>query len=156
MKLVVSIRDKSKVEAFAREVAGMIGVDIDDVRAEVRRARGRPRSDAGSPGPVRRGPAVEAPPPPRRDVPDPAERRYSIERDVLKIVLQAPAAIAATWDQLDESDFTHPYYRELFDVVNKLGGPTAVSVDGLRETVTDDRPPDAAVGAVGRAAARHR
>src|SRR4051794_35054559 len=84
VKLVVSIRDKSKVEAFAREVAGMIGVDIDDVRAEVRLARGRPRSTAGSPGAAGRGSAVETPPPPRRDVPDPAERRYSIERDVLK------------------------------------------------------------------------
>ena len=33
-----AIRDRSKVEAFARELAGMVGVDVDDVRAEVRRA----------------------------------------------------------------------------------------------------------------------
>ena len=37
-KLVASVRDRSKVEAFARELAGMVGVDVDDVRAEVRRA----------------------------------------------------------------------------------------------------------------------
>ncbi len=137
VKLVVSIRDKSKVEAFAREVAGMIGVDIDEVRAEVRAARGRPRSEGGHPGPHGRVGAPEASALPHRDVPDPQERRYSIERDVLKIVLQAPAAIAPTWDQLDESHFTHPYYRDLFGVVSKLGGPLDVSVDGLRETVSE-------------------
>ena len=41
-RLVSSIRDRSKVDAFARELAGMVGADPDDVRAEVRRAAGRP------------------------------------------------------------------------------------------------------------------
>ena len=45
--LVSSIRDKSKVDAFAREIAGMIGVDVDDARAEVRRAANRPAPAAG-------------------------------------------------------------------------------------------------------------
>ncbi|MFC6341364.1 DNA primase, partial [Nocardioides hankookensis] len=40
-RLVSSIRDKSKVDAFAREIAGMIGIDIDEARAEVRRAANR-------------------------------------------------------------------------------------------------------------------
>ena len=44
-RLVSSIRDKSKVDAFSRELAGMVGVDIEQARAEVRRAPtpGRPR-----------------------------------------------------------------------------------------------------------------
>ena len=37
-RLVSSIRDRSKVEAFSRELAGMIGVDIEQAREEVRRA----------------------------------------------------------------------------------------------------------------------
>ena len=37
-RLVSSIRDRSKVDAFSREVAGMIGVDMEEARAEVRRA----------------------------------------------------------------------------------------------------------------------
>ncbi len=41
-RLVSSIRDKSKVDAFAREIAGMIGVDVDEARAEVRKAARRP------------------------------------------------------------------------------------------------------------------
>src|SRR5215207_7069200 len=40
-RLVSSIRDKSKVDAFARELAGMVGVDIEQARDEVRRAANR-------------------------------------------------------------------------------------------------------------------
>ena len=49
-RLVSSIRDKSKVDAFAREIAGMVGIDVDEARSEVRRAAnrrpapGRPRA----------------------------------------------------------------------------------------------------------------
>ena len=49
-KLVSSVRDKSKVDAFARELAGMVGVDVEEARAEVRRA-------------ARRGPAPDPPSP---------------------------------------------------------------------------------------------
>ena len=38
-RLVCSVRDRSKVDAFARELAGMIGVEVEEARAEVRRAR---------------------------------------------------------------------------------------------------------------------
>ena len=37
-QLVSEIRDRSKVDAFARELAGMLGIDIEEARAEVRRA----------------------------------------------------------------------------------------------------------------------
>ena len=40
--LVASIRDKTKVESFSRELAHMVGVDLDEVRNEVRRAASRP------------------------------------------------------------------------------------------------------------------
>ncbi len=46
-RLVTAIRDRSKVDAFARELAGMVGIDEHDVVREVRRAAGR--------GPVRVG-----------------------------------------------------------------------------------------------------
>ncbi|MGH3316164.1 MAG: DNA primase, partial [Nocardioidaceae bacterium] len=41
--LVSSVRDRSKIDAFARELAGMVGLDVDEVRAEVRREEGRRR-----------------------------------------------------------------------------------------------------------------
>ena len=40
-KLVTSIRDRSKVDAFSRELAGMIGIEPADVQREVRRAAAR-------------------------------------------------------------------------------------------------------------------
>ena len=56
--LVAGIRDKTKVETFSRELAHMVGVDLDQVRAEVRRAANRPAAAATSAvRPRRRGPA---------------------------------------------------------------------------------------------------
>ena len=49
-RLVASIRDKSKVEAFSRELAGMVGVDIEEARTEVRRAAQRPSRQEQRPG----------------------------------------------------------------------------------------------------------
>ncbi|MFT4084702.1 MAG: DNA primase, partial [Nocardioides sp.] len=43
-QLVSSIRDSSKVDAFARELAAMVGADPDEARAEVRRAGRRTRA----------------------------------------------------------------------------------------------------------------
>ena len=61
-RLVSSIRDKSKVDAFSRELAGMIGIDIEEARAEVRRAASRRRAPAATsarraPGSSRAGPS---------------------------------------------------------------------------------------------------
>ena len=137
VRLVTSIRDKSKVEAFAREVAGMVGVDIDEVRAEVRQARGQGRGAAALSREGRGADAADAPAA-RRDVPDPGERRYSIERDVLKIAIQAPAAVTGSWGDVEEEDFTHPYYRAVFDAVQKLGGPANASTETLVEAVPEE------------------
>ena len=91
-RLVSSIRDKSKVEAFARELAGMVGVDVEQARTEVRRGRGarpaRLRSATGRPA-RRRAPARAPAPPPLPDLRDP---RFALEREALKLVVQEPEA----------------------------------------------------------------
>ena len=94
--LVSSIRDKSKVDAFAREIAGMIGVDVDDARAEVRRAANRPAPSAGRtdsrPDSRRTTPEQDAAPAPqRKQLPSLRDPRFNIERETLKIVIQHPA-----------------------------------------------------------------
>jgi DNA primase len=150
-RLVASIRDTSKVDAFSRELAGMVGVDVDTVRAEVRRAAGRRRERPSSAAPRRvpvddpraGGPSGDAE---RggdasasevtsqrvaRDVPDVLARRFSIERDVLKLALQHPDTVDDVWSDLDPGDFTHPYYRELFEHIVSLGGPRASRPDLL-------------------------
>ncbi len=125
-RLVSSVRDKSKVDAFAREIASSIGVDVDEARAEVRRAAARgPRpAQAG-----RRPQAEEVAQQPSRNqgppVPDLRDPRFALERETLKLVLHAPAAVGRFARDLDANDFTHPTYRGVWEVIEKSGGAEA-------------------------------
>jgi DNA primase len=135
-RLVSSIRDKSKVDAFAREIAGMIGVDVDEARAEVRRAaHRRPAQDS-------RTPAPEVAPPPRSAVPDLRDPRFSLERETLKLVVQHPMTIGRSTSEIGPNDFTHPTYRGVWELVAAAGGPGAGAGDSgwvtrLRDAATE-------------------
>ena len=151
-KLVSSIRDKSKVDQFARELAGMVGVEVDEARAEVRRAAGRARraderaaaQPQKSSGPAQRDQQPEQQPqqpvePPRPDLRDP---RFSLERETLKLVVQHPVAVGRTARDVDGDDFTHPTYRAIWEAVTACGGPAGapageVWVSKLRDALTD-------------------
>ncbi len=123
-RLVASVRDKSKVDAFARELAGMVGVDIEQARAEVRRAAARGNgADRNTPR-DRRAPVPEAPAP-RSNVPDLRDPRFGIERETLKLVLQHPVAIGRTSADIGANDFTHPTYRAVWELVAAAGGAVA-------------------------------
>ena len=132
--LVSSIRDKSKVDAFAREIAGMIGVDVDDARAEVRRAANRPAPAAGRSDSRqdsrRTTPEPEAAPAPQRpQLPSLRDPRFSIERETLKIVIQHPGSTGRVINGLGPDDFTHPVYRAVWEAVAAAGGPAAAAGD---------------------------
>ncbi|HYO39892.1 MAG TPA: toprim domain-containing protein, partial [Nocardioidaceae bacterium] len=142
-RLVSAIRDRSKVEAFARELAGMVGVDVEDARAEIRRAGGRRSEERGRQGSsARPGPAVEpgetsAPP-----LPDLRDPRFSLERETLKLVVQHPEAVGRMASDVDGGDFLHPTYRAVWDRVTACGGPSGapggeVWVAKLRDSVSD-------------------
>ena len=136
-RLVSSIRDKSKVDAFAREIAGMIGVDVDEARSEVRRAANR------RPAPDARGAAApEQPAPPRSAVPDLRDPRFSLERETLKLVVQHPMIIGRSTSEIGPNDFIHPTYRAVWELVAAAGGPGAGAGDDgwgnkLRDTATE-------------------
>ncbi len=151
-KLVVSIRDRSKVDAFARELSGMVGVDVEQARAEVRRASARgPKTDerrrpgpegSGAPagGPSYAGEGARQAPPPLPDLRDP---RFTLERETLKLVVQYPLAVGQTAKDVDGHDFTHPSYRAIWEAVAALGGPAAARgnegwVSTLREKISDE------------------
>jgi DNA primase len=120
-RLVSSIRDRSKVEAFARELAGMVGVDVEQARAEVRRAAGRQAGDVRGPGPRQPATDVTAAPaaPPLPDLRDP---RFALERETLKLVVQVPTAVTRTTRDVGANDFTHPTYRAVWELVEQAGG----------------------------------
>jgi DNA primase len=144
-KLVSAIRDRSKVEAFARELAGMVGVDVEEARSEVRRAGNRRPDDPK--GPTQVGRAQVAPPQPEAaptapPLPDPRDPRFSLERETLKLVVQHPQAVGRMAGDVDGNDFTHPTFRGVWDAVVACGGPAdapagEVWVSKLRDGVTD-------------------
>ncbi|RLV48997.1 DNA primase [Nocardioides mangrovicus] len=123
-KLVTSIRDRSKVDAFVRELAGMVGIDPDDARREVRRITDRrshrgPGADLPSPRPASRPDDGGLP------TPDPRDPRLAIERETLKLLLQHPHLVAPAAGDIDADDFRHPAHRALWEIVTRLGGPAA-------------------------------
>ncbi|MET3963365.1 DNA primase [Marmoricola sp. OAE513] len=120
-KLVTAIRDRSKVDAFARELAGMLGIDPNDVQREVRRAASRGNDTASG------GRAAPAPAPAESlGMPDPRDPRFLLERETLKLVVQYPQVIAAVLKEVGPEDFTHPAYRAVWAVVTLAGGPPTV------------------------------
>ena len=142
-RLVSSIRDKSKVDAFARELAGMVGVDVDEARAEVRRAASRPagRPDAapGLPAGRRASPRL-----PRRvsSCPTCATRasRSSARRSSWSSSTRPPSAGRPATSAAN--DFTHPTYRAVWELVAAAGGPAAGASDPgwgtrVRDAATD-------------------
>ncbi|HET6624867.1 MAG TPA: toprim domain-containing protein, partial [Nocardioidaceae bacterium] len=134
-KLVSSIRDRSKVDAFSRELAGMVGVEIEEARAEVRRAANR-SSRATARGPAPGAPAAR----PGQQLPELRDPRFALERETLKLVLQQPALVGRYSTDLGDNDFTHPTYRAVWEVVAALGGPATapepdVWVGKLRDSV---------------------
>jgi DNA primase len=139
-RLVASIRDKSKVEAFARELAGMVGVDIEEARTEVRKAAsGRARYVRGS---ARTTQVPQVGGAPREQLPDLRDPRFSTERETLKLMIQHPAAVGRSAVDVGSNDFTHPTYRAVWDLVAANGGPATGAADPgwpsrLRDTAAD-------------------
>ncbi|HMY09761.1 MAG TPA: DNA primase, partial [Marmoricola sp.] len=114
-KLVNSVRDRSKVDAFARELAGMVGLDPADVQREVRRSASRADQ---SPGPVR-------PVAPATGLPDPRDPRFVLERETLKLLVQRPDLLVGKVDDVADNDFTHPAYAGVWQAGLAAGGVAA-------------------------------
>jgi DNA primase len=136
-RLVSSIRDRSKVEAFAREIASMVGVDVEQARAEVRRAANRP---ATPPATAHRGATPDAPTQPAQQLPHLRDPRFALERETLKLVVPAPATVASITKDVGENDFTHPTYRAVWTLVEQAGGIVAAGSDWagrLRDLASD-------------------
>ncbi|GAB3403036.1 DNA primase [Flindersiella endophytica] len=148
--LVAAVRDRSKVGAYARELAGMLGMDIEEVRAEVGRVLQSGQRPAQQQQQGRRQqqqrpqvPGQLAALPAGIPLPPPNDPRLSVERELLKLVIQAPAMAGPAFDALEDGDFTHPAYLAIRTAATASGGVgTAPGGDGwvskLREHAADD------------------
>jgi DNA primase len=134
-RLVSSIRDRSKVDAFARELSSMVGVDVEEARAEVRRASTRRPAQQGRPHtPVAEELVAERP---RRELPHLRDPRFAMERETLKLVLQHPMVIGRTTTELGPEDFIHPTYRAVWETV-AVGGAGDPGWSGRLRDATQD------------------
>ena len=138
-RLVASVRDRSKVTAFAQEISRLVGADVEtnQVLDEVRRAQRRQdNGDSGSmPGSTRTLPRrpesaeQTAPEPARPSWPNPHHPHFALERETLRLALQHPAVVGSAADELDTDDFTHPGHASVWRALAGLGGPSAAGPD---------------------------
>jgi DNA primase len=117
-RLVSSVRDRSKVDAFARELARMVGVDPRQALTEVRRSAGR-----------RPTPQPTAPAAPQPAGPDPRDPRFALERETLKVLIQHPMAVGRLTAEMTTADFVHPAYQAVWALILAAGGPGAGTGD---------------------------
>ena len=119
MEVVRQIRDVSLRTNYARLLAGWVGLaDPDEL---VRAARGGVGEIGRRPQQV----AVAA-----EGNPDPLDPVLRVERDALKVVLQAPALAGETFDTLDPAVFTSPAYAAVHAAVLAAGGAVAAGSGG--------------------------
>ena len=135
--LATSIRDRSKVEEFIREIATRVGTDVDQVRAELKKAR-----SAGPRRAPQARPAVsEATAPAGEPVPSLGDPRFADEREALKAIVQHPDIAAPFAAELDDNDFTHPWTKELWQHISAKPFPT--SIDPVwASSIADSLPSD--------------
>jgi DNA primase len=132
--LVASIRDNALVSGYARELAGLLGMDIEEVRTEVMRAAAKSgrRPAMGRPTTADSHSAAERDASPALPLlPNPNERLLATERQTAKLLIQNPDLFPEGWDGLTTTDFTHPAYAAVFAAVEKatveLGGATVIA-----------------------------
>lgn len=131
-KLVSSIRDRSKVDAFSREIAQMLGIDMEEARAEVRRAAKRgpePDRRAQSTPAARREQQEQSAASAAPRLPDLRDPRFGLERETLKLIVQYPGSVGSKISGVGPDDFTHPTYRSVWERIAAAGGPEAGSAD---------------------------
>ncbi len=120
--LVAKIKDRALRPEYARKLAGDLGMDLEPVQRAVGAAMGR---DPVAPS----RPAV----PSNVDSP-----QQTVEREVLKLALQAPALAGPMFDTTDGEAYQHPLHAAVRAAVAEAGGAAgAVAGAGWVEKVRD-------------------
>jgi DNA primase len=129
----------------------MVGLDVDEARAEVRRAANRrPAPDTGRPGagaPAATGAPGEPVPVPAVEVPSIGDPRFAVERETLMLVVQHPMTIGRLSAEIRVEDFTHPVLSQVWGLVLAAGGVGAGVGDPGWAARLRDAAPDPVVAA---------
>jgi len=118
--LVSSVRDKSLVRGYVSDIAKLVGMELEDVRAEVRTyQRSHPRNErpANIPGDSAPMPPDVPAATPGLRLPPPDDRELEAERATLRLLLHARDLFDDDFNHLTIEDFTHPAYQALFAAI---------------------------------------
>jgi DNA primase len=136
--LAAHTKDHSMRGENVRSLAGWLGMEIEPVRAEVQaaaRAAARTAPDAGRPGPGGSGSGTPGQVGQAGFVgidtrrPSAADASLSLDREVLKIALQRPQALAVAFDRLPPAAFAHPAYAAVAQAITDAGGIAGANED---------------------------
>lgn len=144
--VVAQIRDAGIRPAYTRELAGWLGMSIEDVGGAVaaaakRGAHGAPQNSA---------PGVAALPAsgvlPSFNRPDPRDPVASMERQALEVALQEPAMLGGgIWERFAAVRFATPAYQAIHDAIRATGhgfiGDPVQWVEKLRQEVPEPLQP---------------
>lgn len=146
--VVAQIRDPGIRPAYTRELAGWLGIPMEEVsravggaakRAASKGAAGtgdapqqRAAQQRGDAGPGRSapdqraqglgGPGHPLPSPPAFSRPDPRDPVAAMERQALEVVLQEPGVLAGgMWERFDSSRFATPAYAAVHNAIRAAG-----------------------------------
>ena len=120
--LVASIRDSGLVSGYVRELAGMLGMEMEEVRAEVMRMASRSRRRPVEPRPDEPPPDEGQPEAPAGvPMPHARDRLLATERETSKLMIQNPELFASDWNGVTIGDFTHPAYAAVFAAIARAG-----------------------------------
>ena len=128
--LVARIRDRALRPEYARRLAGDLGMEVEPVLRRVGEL---------TTGRATRAPQLEV----RAEQPDRADPVLAVQREALKLSLQAPVHAGPVFDAVDETAYTHPAYRALRAAVAAAGGASIgvagpVWVDKVAGACTDE------------------
>ena len=154
--IINSIRDSSLRPEYMRSVAGMLGVEVEQVLSEVQRA-GRVKARDGAEGTPGQGARpADRTPASTDDVPEPNAQEGALalpppnlrdpvvnnERQLLQALLQYPTRFTTeTIDAIPPVAFTAPAHAAIFDGVRTVAGRASqLSTAGWAAAVTEAAP----------------
>jgi DNA primase len=123
--IVAKIKDPSLRPEYTRKLAGDLGMELEPVQRAVSSAL---RGSDVAPAP-RRPPPVDGP-------------RHTVEREALKLALQAPVLAGPLFDAVDDAAYRDPAHVEIRRAVAAAGGVAATTggpgwVDQVRDGCAD-------------------
>ncbi|MDI2036898.1 DNA primase [Paenarthrobacter nitroguajacolicus] len=122
--VVAQIRDSATRPEYTRNLAGWLGMPIEEVSRYVGAAAKRGTNGSGPSGAADSTPAAAAPPSgmPVFQRPNPRDPVAGMERQALEVVLQDPAVLAGVaWDRFVASYFATPAYSAIHAAIRATG-----------------------------------